>query len=145
MKLRWTDGRTYAETFTANDEQSFIDNGTPALRVFRVATGRMVHRGEVHRNEFWGVIPQLHIEVDGRWFTPGHIQHTDSGTAFFNPFQVVFPRNMADTVEDLHASDAAQIVESSAKWWQGVYDCWRWSGALDAMIMGVGDKLEPPE
>jgi hypothetical protein len=49
MKLRWTDGRTYAETFTANDEQSFVDNGTPALRVFRVATGRRVHRGEVHR------------------------------------------------------------------------------------------------
>jgi hypothetical protein len=66
MKLRWTDGKTYAETFTANDEQSFIDNGTLALRVFRVATGRRVHRGEVHRNEFWGVIPQLHIEVDGR-------------------------------------------------------------------------------
>lgn len=83
MKLRWTDGRTYAETFTANNEQSFIDNGTPALRVFRVATGRMVHRGEVHRDEVSGVISQLHIEVDGRWFTPGHIKHTDSGTAFF--------------------------------------------------------------
>lgn len=145
MKLRWTDERSYAETFEAVDEAGFIANGTAALRVFRVVTGRSVHRGEIHAYEFWGMPPKLHLEVDGRWFGPGHIAHTDSGTAVFEPFQVMFERNIASTVDALHALDAAQIERSAVRWWQGVYDSWRWSGALDAMIMTVGDILGEPE
>ena len=141
MKLRWTDEHSYAETFEANDTTSFIENGTAALRVFRAATGRRVHRGEIHQNEFWGVAPNLHLEIGGLWYGPGHIEHTDSGLAFLNSFQVRFERDHASTLDALHATDAAQMVRSSETWWRGVYDAWRWSNAINAMIMAVCDGL----
>lgn len=47
MKLRWSDGHSHAEVFHAVDEESLVANGLPALRIFRLATGRMVHRGDM--------------------------------------------------------------------------------------------------
>lgn len=81
MKLRWTDERSYAEVFEANDVASFID------------------------------------------------------------FQVVFERNHGGTLDALHDTDAAQMQRSAENWWRGVYDSWRWSAALNAMIMTVCDAL----
>ena len=149
MKLRWSDGHSYAEVFHAVDEESLVANGLPALRIFRLATGRMVHRGDVHRNEFWGVAPELHLEIDGRWLSPGYIEKSDGSgplgdVSFFKPFRVIFRHNTADTIEAMNERDAAQLATSAANWWRGVYDCWRWSGALDAMIMEVGDMLPGP-
>lgn len=144
MKLRWSDGHSYADTFQANDEQSFVANGIAAMRVFRLATGRMVHRGETHTNEYVGVSPQLHLQIDGRWYGPGHIDSAgENSWQFLKEFQVVFRHNVAPTLDAMHAADAEQIATSAATWWRGVVDAWRWSGAIDAMIMEVGDMLLP--
>lgn len=144
MKLRWSDGHSYAETFEANDRESFIENSMAALRVFRLATGRMVHRGEIHQNEFWGVMPELHVYVDGRWLAPGHIAYAggNNNWAYFTPFRTVFRYNHAPTADALHELDAVQLHGSADNWWRGVYDCWRWSGAIDHLINEVGDMLE---
>jgi len=146
MKLRWSDGHSYAETFSANDVASFVENGTAALRVFRAATGRKVHRGEIRCDEFWGVAPELHIggegEEEGRWFAPCHIERTESGLSYSKPFRVVFEYDHASTLEGLHALDAAQMITSSERWWRGCYDCWRWGRALNDLVTEVGDNLE---
>ena len=96
-----------------------------------------------------GVAPELHLEIDGRWLSPGYIEKADGSgplgdVSFFNPFRVMFRHNTADTIEAMNERDAAQLATSAANWWRGVYDCWRWSGAIDAMIMEVGDMLPGP-
>lgn len=145
MKLRWSDGHSYAYEFSANDPASFVENGTAALRVFRAATGRRVHRGEISAWEFWGVAPELHVgeegDKEGRWFAPCHIEKTDTGLSYSKPFRTVFRENFASTLEALHAFDAAQMRESAERWWRGCYDCWRWGRALNDLSTDVGDML----
>ena len=135
MKLRWSDGHSYAEVFHAVDEESLVANGLPALRIFRLATGRMVHRGDVTRNEFWGggarTAPRNRRALALAWL------HREGGR--FRPFgrRVVF-QSIPGHVPPQHGGHHRGHER------RGVYDCWRWSGAIDAMIMEVGDMLPGP-
>lgn len=141
MKLRWSNGRDYADVFDAVDEETFIANGLAALRVFRLATHRQVHRGEIHRNELWFDHPELHVQFDGdRWMSPGTIKRGDRWS-YFDPFRVLFLHNTAGTIDEINAADAAQLTQSASRWWAGCVDAYRWSGALDAMLMTVDDVL----
>ena len=144
MKLRWSNAKDYAEVFEANDIGTFRENGLATLRVFRAATYRKVHRGDIHRDELWFDNPELHVEVADAWLTPGLIKATDTGTKFFEPFQTRFAIS-AGSLDDIHDSDSEILSRSGELFWQGVHDVYRWNGALEAMVMSVGDEINRAE
>lgn len=141
MRLRFSNVKDYAQTFIANDLDSFRREAIVALRIFRAATYRKVHRGEIKRDELWFDKVELHLEIDGRWLHPGLIKQTESGTDYFEPYQVRFALSAPD-LDAIHMSDLDIFERSGELIWQGVHDCWRWNGALDAMLMTIGDDIE---
>lgn len=141
MKLRWSNGRDYAEPFSANDLETFLRNGIPALRVFRAATYRKVHRGEIHQDELWFDKAELHLEIEGRWMHPGLIKQSDTGSQYFEPFQTRFSLSAPD-LDAIHESDRQTLAQFGEVYWQGVYGCWRWAGAMHDLITDISDKIE---
>lgn len=144
MKLRWSNGRDYADTFHANDVDSFKKNGLSSLRAFRAATYRNVHNGKLHQNELWFDHPELHIEIEpDRWINPGTIKQSDgpSQWSYFDPFRIIFRTNQSTSLEEIFDKDQ-QLIDRSAKTiWEGCYDAWRWSNALNDLVTSVEDAL----
>lgn len=141
MKLRWSNGRNFADEFQANSRESFLQNGAASLRLFRAATYRTVHRGESGKNEFWFDKPELHVNHDGRWYNPGHIQRTDSGRTYFEPKQVRMAIS-AFSLDDIHSADGEFLSIHAEEIWRGIYDLYHWVNGLDVIVGEVGDALE---
>lgn len=147
MKLRFSNGKDFAITFDANDEASFAEQGMSALRSFRIATERRVHRGEIHKTVSWfdSAFLGLYDENHRQWYHPGEIKALESGLSFFEPRPVVAPRNEAEDIEAKHREDEFWIAANASRIWGWCYDCWRWGQALNLQIMQICDRLDKPD
>ncbi len=72
MKLRWSNGHSFAIEFEANDPESFYRNAMMHLDLYRAQTARRVHRGETHKNVIWHESVELGIYVPScyQWYNP---------------------------------------------------------------------------
>ena len=96
MKLRWSNNTDFAVTFEANDLESFRRQALSAMRSFRIATERRVHRCEIHKTVSWFQSANLHVsnDIETDWYNPGLIKQTDSGVQFFEPITVMLPLSL---------------------------------------------------
>lgn len=140
MKLRWSNGRSFSDEFQANSRDTLLENGTASLRLFRAATYRTVHRGEIQKNELWFDNPELHVAHNGRWYNPGYIEKVN-GIHYFEPKQVRMAVSAPD-LDTIHSIDAVFLQQNGEDIWRGVHDLYHWVNGLDAVVMEVGDALE---
>lgn len=141
MELRWSNGSNIAITFEAIDASTFANNGIAALRIFRVATERPVHRGETHTNELWYDTPELHVKIGETWYNPGRIK-SHGEMMYFDPTPVKIPGLSAKTREEIFQNDADHINQFCQIYWQSCYDCWKWAENLNVVSMRVADMLD---
>lgn len=72
MKLRWTNGHSFAIEFEANDPASFYRNAMMHLDLFRAARAKRVHRGEIHINVIRCEMAELGVYSPNMnaWYNP---------------------------------------------------------------------------
>ena len=147
MKLRFSNGKDFAFTFEANDLPSFREQGLSALKSFRIATERRIHRGEIHKTVSWFDRPTLHLydEEQEQWLNLGLKKSMNTISfgeiAFFEPRQVEMPGYEAFTIDEQFRQDEIWFLENSDAIWQMCIDTWEWGNALNLQIMKFGDDL----
>ena len=146
MKFRIVNNR-HEITFEANSLESFIANGTSALRVFRVADGWRVHRSEIRKTVYQYNSARIHMWDDGHeaWCNLGSIARTESGHQCFVNSEIVIQNRSSDSYDQLFATDIPEFVERCPAIWGKVVDTHKWAGAMSAMMMDLGDKLNDSE
>ncbi len=149
MKLRFSNGHDFAIEFEANDPESFYREGWIAIREFRIATARRVHRGEIHKTVYWFESATLHIaDETGRWFGTGTIETLNSpgssldGAGFFVRHPVELHWAEADDTEAILQRDKEKFDAEHDRIWQMCIDSYQWSDALNTTIMQVGDTID---
>jgi len=144
MKLRWSNNTDFAVTFEANDLESFRRQALSAMRSFRIATERRVHRGEIHKTVSWFQSANLHVsnDIETDWYNPGLIKQTDSGVQFFEPITVMLPWAEANSPTEQHPRDEMWFCANAEKYWQACVDTYKWLQAFNLMVMRVGDEID---
>ena len=117
MKLRWSNGHDLDIQFEANDPDEFYDNCMSALRSFRTATERRVHRGEIHKTVSWCESGNLGVydEDTRQWYLPvgepGFVNTESFGKlSISRHFKVEAPFVQADTIDDARADYAINLI-----------------------------------
>ena len=101
IKLRWSNGHSFSLRFEANDPEEFAKNSVSALRSFRLATARNVHRGELHKTVVWVDHAQLGVydEDNKNWYLPSG-EPTTIDTASFGALSIARHFRVEDTCHE---------------------------------------------
>jgi hypothetical protein len=164
MKLRWSNGHNFAFEFEANDPGSFYTQALSALRSFRIASHRRVHRGEIHKTVVWceGCSLGVYDEESKNWLYPtGEAKRLETqlfGSISINRhFDVRVPFSesdsdgdlLLDTRFDLICLDSASIEALrlndrtvSDRIWNLCVGVYQHGQALNAFTMSVGDVID---
>lgn len=117
MKLRWTNGHNYEMQFDANDPESFARNSVSALRSFKIATERRVHRGEIHKtvSRFESCMLGVYDEHTRQWHNPEgepNVIDTESfgRIAIARHFKIESPGLDADTLTDALQDTGVNLI-----------------------------------
>lgn len=155
-KLRFSNLKNRAEVFEANDLDSFTYQAKIAARIFRIATERRVHRGEIHKTVSWFESAELQVydENHNQWCNLGEIKQIDNGLQFFEPMTVELPWMELNSLDELQpdprviirqqcgiAYEDTTLQLAVGRVWQICIDTWRWGDALNLSIMQLGDEL----
>jgi hypothetical protein len=148
MKLRWSNEYDLAFAFEANSIETLQREGLSAMRLFRTATERRVHRGEIHKTVSWFKQATLHIRDENHdaWFGLGFIRHLDggalSGAAFWTPSPVRLAWREANSLTDALTQDELWFITNVEHIWQLCIDTHQWGDALNLTVMKLGDDLD---
>ncbi len=164
MKLRWSNGHNFAFEFEVNNPDSFHEQALSALRSFRIARYRRVHRGEIHKTVVWceGCSLGVFDEDSRNWYYPeGEPQALDTqswGTLSLNRhFDARIPFVESDSLESMHANCNFDLIcldppriesldlserEASDRLWNLCVGVYQHSNALSALVMSVGDAID---
>lgn len=145
MKLRFSNLTDYATSFEANDVASFMQEANAALRIFRAATARPIHRGEIRKNVLWFDRPSLHIFDERRWLNLGYKKQVPTpylgNLLVWVLSPVDIPGHEAAFLDEQASLDASWLEEHSNQVWQKCVDTWQWVYDLGALIGTVGDDI----
>lgn len=148
MKLRISNNKNYAVEFDANDIEMFREQGLSALRSFRIATERRVHRGEIHKTVSWFESGTVHFQDDDKiWLNPGIQKRLDSLESFpglitFEAHPIEVPFVEADSWQDAAHQDEIWFLASLETNWSMFVDAFNYARDLSAVVMGTMDQID---
>ena len=147
MKLRWSNGYSYAVEFPA-DEQSLAGNSATALEQFQRHLARRYHDGAAHQNMVQFPNAELHIEMNGKWLNPGVIKSTSGNDGQIDYFQTERCYARGGVKPDNETAIEAHF--DSLRFWlllkkqeliERINDTYRWDGMLHNIVLDVVDSL----
>ncbi len=164
MKLRWSNGYNFEFEFEANTPASFHEQALSALRSFRIAQHRRVHRGEIHKTVFWcgGCSLNVYDDANHQWYYPAG-EPTSLDTKSFGSlsinrhFDVRVPFVEAASLDNLHADYKFDLIgldsvyvehldlgnrDASDRIWNLCMGVYQHINELSAFVMSVGDVID---